>query len=38
MKAVVYTKAGASSTLTLVEREPGDPGHGEVRVRIAGEC
>lgn len=35
MKAVVYTKTGASSTLTLVEREPGEPGHGEVRVRIA---
>lgn len=35
MQAVVYSSHGDSSVLSLVEREPGRPGPGEVRVRIA---
>ena len=35
MRAVVYTETGPSSVLELVEREPGQPGPGEVRVRLA---
>lgn len=35
MRAIVYTSPGDSSVLTLVDREPGTPGPGEVRVRIA---
>ncbi|PKH38068.1 NADPH:quinone reductase [Nocardioides alpinus] len=34
MRAVVYTESGDSSVLELVEREPAEPGPGEVRVRI----
>ena len=35
MRAVVYTEGGDASVLHLVEREPAEPGPGEVRVRIA---
>jgi NADPH:quinone reductase len=35
MKAIVYSRRGASDVLSLVDREVGDPGAGEVRVRIA---
>ena len=35
MKAIVYSDTGASSVLSLVDREAADPGPGEVRVRIA---
>ncbi len=35
MKAIVYRVHGDSGVLSLVEREPGEPGPGEVRVRIA---
>jgi NADPH2:quinone reductase len=35
MKAIVYTETGEPSVLKLVEREPAEPGPGEVRVRIA---
>lgn len=34
MRAVVYSRTGAPSVLDLVEREPGEPGDGEVRVRV----
>ncbi|MCF6377898.1 NADPH:quinone reductase [Nocardioides KLBMP 9356] len=34
MRAVVYTESGDASVLELVEREPAEPGPGEVRVRI----
>lgn len=34
MRAIVYTGKGGSETLTLIERETGQPGRGEVRVRI----
>ncbi|MGP6171991.1 NADPH:quinone reductase [Microbacterium sp. A196] len=34
MRAIVYTGKGGSETLTLIERETGRPGPGEVRVRI----
>ncbi|WP_457207483.1 NADPH:quinone reductase [Nocardioides sp. P5_C9_2] len=34
MRAVVYTESGDSSVLDLVEREPAEPGPGEVRVRV----
>ncbi|MFZ3454077.1 NADPH:quinone reductase [Arthrobacter sp. 7Tela_A1] len=34
MKAIVYSEPGASSVLSLAEREVADPGPGEVRVRI----
>jgi NADPH2:quinone reductase len=34
MRAVVYTESGDSSVLELVDREPAEPGPGEVRVRI----
>lgn len=34
MRAVVYTEAGDSSVLDLVDREAAEPGPGEVRVRI----
>lgn len=34
MRAVVYTQPGSPDVLSLVEREPGTPGPGEVRVRI----
>jgi NADPH:quinone reductase len=35
MKAIVYSKTGDPSVLELVERDPAEPGEGEVRVRIA---
>ncbi|MFS0794188.1 NADPH:quinone reductase [Microbacterium sp. 1P10AE] len=35
MKAIVYSTPGESSVLSLVEREIPEPGHGEVRVRVA---
>ncbi|MET0448174.1 MAG: NADPH:quinone reductase [Aeromicrobium sp.] len=34
MRAIVYSQTGAPSVLDLVEREPGEPGAGEVRVRV----
>lgn len=34
MRAVVYSSAGDPSVLDVVDREPGVPGDGEVRVRI----
>lgn len=34
MRAVVYSQAGDPSVLTLVDRDPAEPGPGEVRVRI----
>ena len=35
MKAIVYSTPGDSSVLQLADREPGVPGPGEVRVRVA---
>jgi NADPH2:quinone reductase len=34
MKAIVYSRNGDSSVLELVDRDPGTPGPGEVRVRV----
>jgi NADPH2:quinone reductase len=34
MKAIVYAHTGDSSVLSLADREPADPGPGEVRVRV----
>lgn len=34
MKVIAYSHTGDSSVLNPVEREPGDPGAGEVRVRV----
>jgi NADPH2:quinone reductase len=34
MRAIVYSKTGDSSVLSLVERDAADPGPGEVRVRV----
>jgi NADPH2:quinone reductase len=34
MKAIVYARTGDSSVLSLVDRDPVDPGPGEVRVRM----
>jgi NADPH2:quinone reductase len=34
MRAVVYSETGPASVLHLVDREPAEPGPGEVRVRI----
>ncbi|MEP6796985.1 MAG: NADPH:quinone reductase [Lapillicoccus sp.] len=34
MRAVVFSRNGSSDVLELVEREPGVPGRGEVRVRV----
>jgi NADPH2:quinone reductase len=34
MRAIAYSKTGDPSVLDLVEREPAEPGAGEVRVRI----
>lgn len=34
MRAIVYRESGGSDVLRLVDREPQDPGPGEVRVRI----
>jgi NADPH2:quinone reductase len=35
MRAIVYSKPGPSSVLSLVERAIPEPGEGEVRVRVA---
>jgi NADPH:quinone reductase len=35
MRSIVFTESGPSSVLHLTEREPDEPGAGEVRVRIA---
>jgi NADPH:quinone reductase len=35
MRSIVYSATGDSSVLSLVEREPQQPGAGEVRVRVA---
>ncbi|WP_432496596.1 NADPH:quinone reductase [Kineococcus gypseus] len=35
MKAIVYSETGGTDVLRLVEREPAEPGPGEVRVRVA---
>lgn len=35
MRAVVYDKTGDSSVLQVVDRDPGEPHWGEVRVRLA---
>jgi NADPH2:quinone reductase len=35
MRAIVYSAPGASSVLSLVDRDPAEPGQGEVRVRVA---
>lgn len=35
MRSIVYSSTGDSSVLSLVEREPAEPGPGEVRVRVA---
>jgi NADPH2:quinone reductase len=34
MRAIVYSATGASSVLSLVDREPAAPGDGEVRLRV----
>ncbi|WP_109211099.1 MULTISPECIES: NADPH:quinone reductase [Microbacterium] len=34
MRSIVYSQTGSSSVLSLVDREPADPGPGEVRVRV----
>ncbi len=34
MRAVVFTETGASDVLHLVERDPDEPGSGEVRIRV----
>lgn len=35
MRAIAYSSPGPSSVLELVEREPAEPGAGQVRVRVA---
>lgn len=35
MRAIVYEQAGGPEVLGLIEKEPGEPGPGEVRVRVA---
>lgn len=35
MRTIIYTQRGPSSVLDLVDREPAQPGPGDVRVRIA---
>jgi NADPH2:quinone reductase len=35
MRAIVYDRAGGPEVLRLVEKQPGNPGPGEVRVRVA---
>ena len=35
MKAIVYSETGEPSVLREIDREPGEPGEGEVRVRLA---
>ncbi|MCJ1688699.1 NADPH:quinone reductase [Rathayibacter sp. VKM Ac-2927] len=34
MRSIVYSRSGSSSVLSLVDREAGTPGAGEVRVRV----
>ncbi|WP_019178903.1 NADPH:quinone reductase [Microbacterium yannicii] len=34
MRSIVYSRTGSSSVLSLEEREPGNPGPGEVRVKV----
>jgi len=34
MRSIVYSRTGDSSVLSLAEREPANPGPGEVRVRV----
>lgn len=34
MRAIVYRETGASDVLELIDREPGEPGEGQVRVRL----
>jgi len=34
MRSIVYEENGPASVLRLIEREPADPGSGEVRVRV----
>ena len=38
VKAIVYSTSGPSSVLSLVEREPAEPGAGEVRVQRCAPC
>lgn len=35
MRSIVYSRTGSSSVLSLAEREPAEPGTGEVRVKVA---
>ena len=35
MRSIVYSRTGSSSVLSLAEREPVNPGPGEVRVKVA---
>lgn len=35
MRSIVYSRTGSSSVLSLAEREPAEPGPGEVRVKVA---
>ncbi|GAA5094205.1 NADPH:quinone reductase [Microbacterium yannicii] len=35
MRSIVYSRPGTSSVLSLAEREPAQPGPGEVRVKVA---
>jgi NADPH2:quinone reductase len=35
MRAIVYDRAGGPEVLRLVDRQPAEPGPGEVRIRIA---
>lgn len=35
MRSIVYSENGPSSVLRLIERDPDEPGEGEVRVRVA---
>src|SRR4051794_41938075 len=35
VRAVVYSPSGSSSVPSLVERDPAEPGAGQVRVRVA---
>lgn len=35
MRTIVYSRTGSSSVLSLAEREPANPGPGEVRVQVA---
>ncbi|MBW9110697.1 NADPH:quinone reductase [Microbacterium ureisolvens] len=35
MRSIVYSRSGTSSVLSLAQREPAQPGPGEVRVKVA---